>query len=95
MPFAPRIAVKVPSLVLIVLVADFATAGAVCAAGGCAAAAGVGAATGAVAGAAAAGLAEGVTSLLCDQAPLVGSVMSADNNKIRRMFMAKNLNSID
>jgi len=95
---------------LIVLLVDFATAGAVCAAGDCAAAAGagvagVGAATGAVAGAAegaaafaagaAAGLAEGVTSLLCDQAPLVGSVMSADNSKIREIFMAKSLDSID
>jgi hypothetical protein len=48
-----------------------------------------------VAGAAAAGLAAGVTSLLCDQAPLVGSVMSADNNKIREIFMAKSLYSID
>ena len=91
-------AVKVPSLVLIVLLVDFATAGAVTAAGGCAAAAGagvegVGAATGAAAGAA--GLAEGVTSLLCDQAPLVGSVMSADSNKIREIFMAKILSGID
>ena len=81
-------AVKVPSLVLIILLVDFARAGAVAAAGGCAAAAGagvegVGTATGAVAGAAAAGLAAGVTSLLCDQAALVGSVMSADSNKIR------------
>ena len=88
-------AVKVPSLVLIVLLVDFATAGAACAAGGCAAAAGVGAATGAVAGAAAAGLAAGVTSLLCDQALLVGIVMSADSNKIREMFMADSLKFID
>ena len=106
-------AVKVPSLVLIVLLVDFATAGVVWAAGDCAAAvgagvAGIGAATGAVAGAteeaagaagaagaAAAGLAEGVTSLFCDQAPLVGRVMSADSNKIREMCMAKSLNGID
>ena len=102
-------AVKVPSLVLIILLVDFATTGAVAATGGCAVAAGVGAATGAVAGAAAAagatgalvagaaaaGLAAGVTSLLCDQAPLIGSVMSADSNKIREMFMANSLNCID
>ena len=56
---------------------------------------GVGAATGAVAGAAAAGLAAGVTSLLCDQALLVGIVMSADSNKIREMFMADSLKCID
>jgi hypothetical protein len=72
-------AVKVPSLVLIILLVDFATTGAAAAAGGCAAA----------------GLAAGVTSLLCDQAPLIGSVMSADSNKIREMFMANSLNCID
>ena len=111
MPFAPRIAVKVPSLVLIVLVADFATAGAVCAAGEATAgaevaavgAAGAGAATGAlavgaaagalaadavaagaavVAGAAAGGFTESVTPLPCDQAPLDGSAMSTDINKM-------------
>ena len=63
------------------------------AAAGAATAAG---ATGAlVAGAAAAGLAAGVTSLLCDQALLVGIVMSADSNKIREMFMADSLKCID
>ena len=95
MPFAPRIAEKVPSLVLIVLLVDF---GAAAGATGAAAAEAATGATGALAvgaAGAAAGLVEGVTSLLCDQAPLVGSAMSPDNNKIRQIFMAKSLDNID
>jgi predicted transcriptional regulator len=41
------------------------------------------------------GFTESVTPLPCDQALLVGTVMSADNNKIRHVFMIKNLDSID
>ena len=62
---------------------------------GALAAGAVAAGAGVVAGAAGAGSTESVTPLPCDQALLVGSVMSADNNKIREIFMAKNLGNVD